>query len=78
MSSLSLRTAPRTSQVQCYREVCRVCLQPNYNNRNENIIILPPLFLIEKADIRKVKKKIIIKKILREIFQNDEFPEFRI
>ena len=38
---------PRTSQVQCYREVCRVCLQPNYNNHNENVIILPPIFLIE-------------------------------
>ena len=76
---------PRTSQVQCYREVCRVCLQPNYSNHNENIIILPPLFLIEayrsgkiaEANTSMKKKTRIIKKTLRERFQNYEFPEFR-
>ena len=74
---------PRTSQVPCYREVCRVCLQPNYNNHNENVIILPPLFWTEvyrscrKAIQNETKKegKELMKLILLKIFEKS--PEYR-
>ena len=67
---------PRSSQVRCYREVCRVCLQPNYSYHNENIIILPPFDLTEVYhSIREAittKGKKLMKKILLGIF-----PEYR-